>query len=289
VHTQVTVREGHFSVLLGDRTPIPPTLFQSSARFIGVTVDPYDEMVPRQRFATVPYAFNSAMLNGRHAHEFADAGHKHNTLSSPNGVHDKAVYVDDNGHVGIGIQAPQAMLHVIGAENNGTDASVKIQSGPATLLLDGDEIDGNSGLFLNSNVNKNVVIASGGGNVGIGQTPASNAKLDVAGNVRVRGSAPILIKRFTNQGNDAYIDTGVSGTNYDCVIGGVLTKLDIKEGSLGIFAIWAHLGANGNWWARVEFHSDAPHENPDIDVLCFRRELTEYSGVRTSNIPDSTN
>ena len=58
-HISVTVRSGHFSVLLGNTEPISPTLFSDPDRFIGVTVDPYDEMVPKQRFASVPYAMYS--------------------------------------------------------------------------------------------------------------------------------------------------------------------------------------------------------------------------------------
>ena len=56
----VTVRGGHFSVLLGNTTPLPETLFDEPDRFIGVTVDPYEEMVPRQRFASVPYAVQAS-------------------------------------------------------------------------------------------------------------------------------------------------------------------------------------------------------------------------------------
>ncbi|RLC82685.1 MAG: hypothetical protein DRI79_14540, partial [Chloroflexi bacterium] len=56
-HANVTVREGHFNVLLGYSTPLPDTLFSQPDRYIGVTVEPYTEMTPRQRIASVPYAF----------------------------------------------------------------------------------------------------------------------------------------------------------------------------------------------------------------------------------------
>jgi hypothetical protein len=59
-HISVTVRTGRFSVLLGNDEPIPETLFNAPDRFIGVTVHPYDEMVPRQRFASAPYAMHAA-------------------------------------------------------------------------------------------------------------------------------------------------------------------------------------------------------------------------------------
>ena len=58
-HHNVTVSKGDFSVLLGNNTPLTNTLFTHPDRFIGVTVHPYDEMVPRQRFASIPYAMHS--------------------------------------------------------------------------------------------------------------------------------------------------------------------------------------------------------------------------------------
>lgn len=74
-------------------------------------------------------------------------------------------------NVGIGTESPLSMLHVFGAENNGTDAAVRIVSGEQTMLLDGNEIDSfPAGLYLNHNVAHNVLIATGGGNVGIGTT-----------------------------------------------------------------------------------------------------------------------
>ena len=49
---------------------------------------------------------------------------------------------------------------------------MKIDSGEAILLLDGNEIDSDysSGLYLNNNSDRNVVLAKGGGSVGIGMS-----------------------------------------------------------------------------------------------------------------------
>jgi len=89
-HLSVTVRGGRFNVLLGNvapiSNPIPADLFNDPDRFVGVQVAGYDEMVPRQRFASVPYAFhafhatyaltatNSDMLDGQHAFEITPPG-----------------------------------------------------------------------------------------------------------------------------------------------------------------------------------------------------------------------
>ncbi len=75
-----------------------------------------------------------------------------------------------NGRVGIGTTDPLSALQVVGGENNGANAALRINSGSQQLLVDGNEIDTNAavGLYLNNNVPHRVVRANGGGNVGIG-------------------------------------------------------------------------------------------------------------------------
>jgi hypothetical protein len=45
----VTVRDGRFSVLLGDTSPIDAGDFAQADTYIGIQVEAYDELVPRQR------------------------------------------------------------------------------------------------------------------------------------------------------------------------------------------------------------------------------------------------
>jgi microcystin-dependent protein len=83
-HLSVTVRGGRFNVLLGNvepiSNPIPADLFNDPDRFVGVQVAGYDEMVPRQRFASVPYALHanhatdSDLLNEHTADELVPPG-----------------------------------------------------------------------------------------------------------------------------------------------------------------------------------------------------------------------
>lgn len=338
-HTQVTVREGQFTVLLGDLNPIPPVIFQNADRFIGITVDNQDEMVPRQRFAAVPYAM-------------AAAGATY--LTAPDTDPIKAVAVDNEGKVGIGTENPSAPLHIQAAGQN-------VEIGPNRVTADGTfQMNANGPLQINDSTASNVSVAAGGGRVGIGTaapgtllhvqgddpdltldfapnstnnlaeirfrdngaakasiyyskatdtiattiggttevvvksgrmgigTNNPSGRLDVNGDLRIKGQPPILIRRFINQGNNANFNTGISATDYDCVIGGYLTKYDVDESGSGVHAVWAHVGQNGNWYAHIEFASNTPGENPDVDVLCFRRELTEFipEAIRGVDIPN---
>lgn len=93
-----------------------------------------------------------------------------------------------SGRVGVGTTAPSSnsLLHISSSwDNNGTRAPLMIQSdnGSKIMLLDGNEIDGLTSLYLNHNSDKNIMLATGGGNVGIGTTSPNN-KLDVKGTIR---------------------------------------------------------------------------------------------------------
>jgi hypothetical protein len=52
----VVVRNGIFSVVVGDAATIPANLFDNATLFIGLTVAPDSEMLPRQRLFPVPWA-----------------------------------------------------------------------------------------------------------------------------------------------------------------------------------------------------------------------------------------
>ncbi len=89
-----------------------------------------------------------------------------------------------DGNVGINNMTPDSKLHIIGDDNNGSTAVLKISSPSQNMILDGNEIDAiNSDLNLNYNSAHDVTLAYGGGNVGIG-TLTPNNKLDVLGIIR---------------------------------------------------------------------------------------------------------
>lgn len=289
-HDQVTVRNGHFSVLLGDLSPISPTLFLSPDRFIGITVDPYDEMVPRQRFASVPYALDTAYahdadtVDGQHASAFAAAGHRHNALSAGDGDPGQAVYVADNGNVGVGTQTPETALQVTGNR-------IRLVNGNRVIDLraDGGVVDleaPNTNLHISSNGgNRSVLLnPNNGGYVGVG-TETPMAKLDVHGRLAVRGKPLVYIARFKDQPNNADINTNVSAFDYFCVNGGWSALYDIEENDGNINMVWTYV-KEGRWWARVVFASDGDSEQPDFDIVCFHQEIAQFSGDQYLNDPD---
>ena len=97
---------------------------------------------------------------------------------------------DTYGRVGIGTDAPLARLHVQQIENDGTNATLRIQYGSSTtyMLADNNEIDvmgPGAKLYLNYNSENPTIINANGGYVGIGTTTPDNA-LDVNGTVRAK-------------------------------------------------------------------------------------------------------
>lgn len=58
----VSVTQGLFGVYLGDITPLGAEIFTGQELYLGVTVGTDEEMAPRLRMATLPYAFTASQL-----------------------------------------------------------------------------------------------------------------------------------------------------------------------------------------------------------------------------------
>jgi hypothetical protein len=170
VHEDVTVRDGQFSVLLGNTTPLPSTTFYGPDTFIGVTVAPFDEMVPRQRFASVPFAI------------YADHA---SSLTSPNGTHDEAVSVTADGKVGIGTSSPGYLFDVNGrmrVREGGGSGGIWFADGSGStdygfVGMQGQE---NVGFYGNAGAKWGFVMNIANGKTGIG-TITPNHQLSVIG------------------------------------------------------------------------------------------------------------
>ncbi len=66
LHVGVPVSDGVFSILIGSETVggVPEAVYNSTARWIGVSVDGAPELLPRARFTLVPFAARSLHADG---------------------------------------------------------------------------------------------------------------------------------------------------------------------------------------------------------------------------------
>lgn len=60
--TNTVVRNGNFSVIVGDAKAIAASVFENANLYIGITVAPDPEMLPRQRLYPVPWAVQAGTL-----------------------------------------------------------------------------------------------------------------------------------------------------------------------------------------------------------------------------------
>ncbi len=105
VHTEVDPNEGLFSVELGGNgSPMSAAIFDGD-RYLGVKVGDDAEMTQRQKLSSVIYAFVA---------EYANTAGCAYTLSAPDGSPADAVYVDNEGKVGINTGSPQQTAHING-------------------------------------------------------------------------------------------------------------------------------------------------------------------------------
>ncbi len=91
--TTIAVTDGVFTVLLGSIAPIPEALFDGADLYLGVKVGSDDEMTPRRRIASAPYAIRAAMavdadtVDGMHAGDLESAGAVSTHATDPNAHH----------------------------------------------------------------------------------------------------------------------------------------------------------------------------------------------------------
>ncbi len=64
ITTKVSTRNGFFSVRIGSISSLSAFNFNQTTLYLGVTVGSDSEMTPRELITSVPFAFNSGMLNG---------------------------------------------------------------------------------------------------------------------------------------------------------------------------------------------------------------------------------
>jgi len=249
----IQVLRGLFTVSLF----VPEGTFDGNKRWLEVTVacptgiGPYVTLSPRQLIEQAPYAVRANIANRAMSVQGID-GH---SLDASDGSPANALRVDAEGDVGIAIGNPLARLHVAGAESDGVSATLRIDSSGQTMLLDGDEIDGTASLHLNSNSATDVLLATGGGSVGVG-TVTPEAKLHIVGaenngstaglKVTSGGQSMLMDGNEIDSNGAMYLNHNSGGNVYLGTSGGFVgigtaapdNKLHIEKGSAG--AVTAH-------------------------------------------------
>jgi hypothetical protein len=233
----VTVRDGLFNIVLGERPSMSAEAFSDVPRFIGISLK-YDrngypeELIPRQRIHAVPWALTAK------------------TLVS-NAVVD-------------GIASTNDIVVSTG--------DIVVQSGQ--LDVNGDaNVGGQLDVTGDANVSGQLAVT---GAVQIGNIMTSN--LNVSGTITIKDQAPIIIKRFENIPDSVITDTGISSLDYYCVATGWSAQFDYQESGALPNYVWTYV-VSPTWWVAVQFPSHIDDEEPDVDVVCFRKEIVEWQGA----------
>lgn len=169
----IPVRDGLFTVVLGDPTPIGAAVFSDGPRFIGITVAPdSQEMAPRQRLHPVPWAQQATTALSANTAGSANTANTANTLAPGATINaDASVYkvLTLQGASSIGSWLTLKSLSPGGKEWSMLTTGNANSEGAGKLLF---HVDGAVKMTLDPN-----------GNVGIGRTDPGY-KLDVNGKVR---------------------------------------------------------------------------------------------------------
>lgn len=87
-HPSTPITHGYYSVVLGTSTPLPASVVNGQALYLGVSLVGQSELTPRLTVASVPYALlantanNSLTLQGQPASAFAPSNHTHPAAST---------------------------------------------------------------------------------------------------------------------------------------------------------------------------------------------------------------
>ncbi|MEZ4866394.1 MAG: hypothetical protein R3C14_34065 [Caldilineaceae bacterium] len=106
---------------------------------------------------------------------------------------------------------------------------------------------------------------------------ASVLTVESGGNLRIGANHLPLVRiiRFRNIAENTNLSTGLSVNDYECVATGWSTQFDLAEVGPGQYMVWTYV-VGTTWYVTVKFPSETDHELPDVDVLCFQKQIVSW-------------
>jgi len=133
----VPISDGLFTVSLD----FGSGAFNGEGRWLGIQVQCPGDVdfadLGRQALTAAPYALHAGdadTLDGEHASALASASHSHYALDAADGSPTEALYVDNDGEVGIGTTTPAGPLHISSA--SAPNALVVLENGDIGIGTD---------------------------------------------------------------------------------------------------------------------------------------------------------
>lgn len=228
----VTIEDGLFNILLGSVVAMPHEIFEESERYLALKVESDSEMLPRQRLASVGYAFqsmNTHLVNFQYlpendgvVNETEDPVSWYKLRDIPL---DFADGTDDVGSSGSGITQI----------NGSTGLSVTNPSGPTTTLdldmghgngINADMVDGSHAADFATSSHDHL------GEVWTQSTSNTNPLLRISGNVP--WSNPVFSVTNINNGPAIWAQNNSTGTG---LIGMSLNGVGIYGGGQSGFGV----------------------------------------------------
>ncbi len=186
---------------------------------------------------------------------------------------------NDGNHRGDGTQGDTGLVYRVQTNPNAGEPIFQVRSsGEAVRLF--VEHDGWTGSPHNSAWFGGTRDNYFAGNVGIGTTdPAS--KLDVNGDITVKGTKPFEIKKFTDIPGYQDYNTNYSANDWEAIIAGFTTSNgNIQEDSSGtIIQVYTKIKSS-KWYIFADFRTHKTHESWTVWVLFIRKEVVTFSGSR---------
>jgi len=232
---ELDVIDGYFTVELDFGSDV----FNGDARWLEIGVRPgeledpcdYTILEPRQEITPAPYAIYAKT-----------AGHGH-SLDAADGSPINAVYVDNDGDVGIGTTSPSAKLHIDSEGNTELriehdDFKNSISFYASTTKKGYIEKDDDYGLLKMSadGINDHITIMQSTGKVGIGTSVAD-------GKLHVVGSSSQGVHGDSDDAEGVWGENSTSG-NFG-YLGG--SSIGVYGESKNAEGVWGKNGASGNF------------------------------------------